>query len=201
MNLVRNKINDTLFAQKILTKEKIPLTGKRIQHILNEKRILQQVGNARYCVHLIDTFQDATNLYINMEYLSGGELYNNIRLNGFQKDGPELKFYLAEIVCALEQLHNQQIIYRDLKPENLLIDGRGHVRLIDFGFSKFVTDSSMKATTNCGTPGYVAPEVALMGQRTNSWYDGRASDVWSFGVLICELIGGYSPFRIQLDEN
>ena len=169
--------------------------GKQIQHILNEKNILQQLAKNRFCVHMSETFQDDVNLYINMEYLSGGDLSQNIRINGFNRDGPELKFYLAEILCALEQLHNQQIIYRDLKPENLLIDGRGHVRLIDFGFSKFIPNSSMQAMTNCGTPGYAAPEVALMGQRTNSGYDGRAADIWSFGILMCELLGGSSPFR------
>jgi serine/threonine protein kinase len=93
------------------------------------------------------------------------------------------------------------IVYRDLKPENLLLDKKGHVRLIDFGFSKKLTSGDMKVMTNCGTPGYAAPEVALLGQRTTAGYDGRAADVWSFGILMCEIIGGYSPFRRQADNN
>ena len=78
-----------------------------MEHILNEKAILTQLAGANFCVNLCQTFQDNFNLYINMEYLAGGELSNNIRLLGFKKDGPELKFYLAEIVCALEQLHGR----------------------------------------------------------------------------------------------
>ena len=118
-------------------------------------------------MHLSETFQDDANLYFNMEYLSGGDLKQFIRQNGFKSDGPEVKFYLAEILCALAQLHNQSIVYRDLKPENLLIDKHGHIKLIDFGFSKLVNSISMRVTTNCGTPGYAAPEVSLSGHRTD----------------------------------
>jgi serine/threonine protein kinase len=98
-----------------------------------------------------------------MEFLSGGDLLQTIRTKNYLKHGTEVQFYMAEVVCALEQLHQQMIVYRDLKPENLLLDNNGHVRLIDFGFSKKLTSSDMKVMTNCGTPGYAAPEVALMG--------------------------------------
>jgi serine/threonine protein kinase len=86
-----------------------------------------------------------------------------------------------------------------MKLSNLLVDRRGHVKLIDFGFSKLVQSHSMKVYTNCGTPGYIAPEVALISQRTSSGYDGRSADVWSFGVLMCELLCGHSPFRRKTD--
>jgi len=102
-----------------------------------------------FCVHLVDTFQDETNLYILMDYLPGGELIKLIKNMKFVEEGPELKFYLAEIVCAVESLHSklspifilleQNIVFRDLKPENILLDYYGHVRLIDFGFSKILS--------------------------------------------------------------
>jgi len=100
------------------------------------------------------------------------------------------RFYLAEIVLAVEALHSRGIIYRDLKPHNILIDNDGHVKIIDFGFAKklknIYTDRSY---TNCGTPGYCAPEVML----ANVGHTYKA-DIWSIGILICEMIGGFTPF-------
>lgn len=98
-------------------------------------------------------------------------------------------FYLAEVLVAIQQLHERNVIYRDLKPENILLDKNGHIKLIDFGFSKQVTNlRSHRARTNCGTPAYAAPEVLI-----GTGY-GYKADIWSFGILICELLGGFTPF-------
>lgn len=97
-------------------------------------------------------------------------------------------FYLAEVLVAIKQLHDRNIIYRDLKPENILLDKHGHVKLIDFGFSKQLTNARDRARTNCGTPAYAAPEVVI-----GAGYSYKA-DIWSFGILICELLGGFTPF-------
>ena len=99
------------------------------------------------------------------------------------------RFYLAEVLVAIEQLHKNNIIYRDLKPENILLDQEGHIKLIDFGFSKQLKNLIKdRTTTNCGTPAYAAPEVIL-----GTGY-GYKADIWSFGILICEMIGGFTPF-------
>jgi protein kinase A len=88
------------------------------------------------------------------------------------------------------------ILYRDLKPENILIDGEGHVKLIDFGFAKQLKSITKdRAFTQCGTPGYSAPEVT-MGHGYN-----YKVDIWSFGILICEMIGGFTPFRNKESEE
>ena len=88
------------------------------------------------------------------------------------------------------------IIYRDLKPENILIDKDGHVKLIDFGFSKKLNNINKDRTfTNCGSPGYTAPEV-MMSQGYN-----YKADIWSIGILICEMIGGFTPFSDQEEGN
>lgn len=96
-----------------------------------------------------------------------------------------IKFYSSQIICALEQLQRYNIIYRDIKPENMMIDYEGNIKMIDFGFAKVLHQSQkFRTSTNCGTLGYTAPEVILA---TNSGYSFQI-DVWSFGILLCEMI-------------
>merc|ERR1711939_590014 len=95
------------------------------------------------------------------------------------------KFYSAEVCLAFQYLHNQQYVYRDLKPENLLIDDQGHVKVTDFGFAKKVVDRTF---TLCGTPDYLAPEI-ILGKG-----HGKGVDYWGLGVLLYEMLAGFPPF-------
>jgi len=98
-------------------------------------------------------------------------------------------YYTAELLVALQYLHQNDIIYRDLKPDNVMIDRDGHAKLIDFGFARELTKKmSFKTYTNCGTMGYTAPEV-LLNQNSNSGYSFEA-DIWSFGIMLSELLTG-----------
>lgn len=129
----------------------------------------------RFC-----TFQDDTNLYMLLEYVVGGELFTHLRRAGrFTND--MTRFYASEIVLAIEYLHSKDIIYRDLKPENLLIDHQGHIKITDFGFAKKVVD---RTWTLCGTPEYLAPEII------QSKGHGKAVDWWALGILIFEMLAG-----------
>mmetsp|Transcript_41508 Transcript_41508/g.47877 ORF Transcript_41508/g.47877 Transcript_41508/m.47877 type:complete len:126 (+) Transcript_41508:1554-1931(+) len=94
---------------------------------------------------------------------------------------------MAEVICALDQLHKNNIVYRDIKLENIIIDTEGHIKLVDFGFAKVLKDSE-KTYTNCGTPGYMAPEVI------EKYGTDYKADIWGLGVLLCEMIGGFTPF-------
>ena len=123
-----------------------------------------------------------------LEYAIGGELFSYLRKAG-RFSLADTKFYACEIVLAIEYLHSHNIVYRDLKPENLLLDARGHIKITDFGFSKIVHD---RTWTVCGTPEYLAPEIIQ-----NSGH-GKAVDWWALGVLIFEMLAGYPPFY---DEN
>merc|ERR1712194_1001644 len=118
----------------------------------------------------------------------GGELFTHLRKAGkFNND--HTRFYAAQIVMALQNLHNDSIVYRDLKPENLLLDLTGYMKITDFGFAKVVED---RTWTLCGTPEYLAPEII------QSKGHGRAVDWWALGILIFEMLAGYPPF---FDEN
>jgi serine/threonine protein kinase len=119
---------------------------------------------------------------------AGGDLFSHLQRTEFSEE--RTKFYAAEIVLGLSALHSANIIYRDLKPENCLLDGSGHLVLVDFGLSKILNSPKNCANTLCGTADYLAPEV-LMGE-----YNVRA-DWWSLGVIIFEMITQKSPFHSE----
>ena len=154
---------------------------------MNEKNILLSVTHP-FIVNLWATFQDTGALYMVMEFVQGGEVFSHLRKLG--RFSPDItRFYAAEVCLALDHLHQSDIVYRDLKPENLLLDHRGHIKITDFGFAKIVKD---KTWTLCGTPEYLCPEII------QSKGHGFESDWWAFGVLLFELLAGYPPF---FDEN
>ena len=170
------------FALKMMQKHEI-LRLKQLDHIHSEKTILSHI-NFPFIVRLYGTFQNTRSVYMLLEYAMGGELFSYLRrLGKFPLD--TARFYAAEIVLALEYLHSRNIVYRDLKPENLLLDGQGHIKITDFGFSKFVPD---KTWTLCGTPEYLAPEIIAGNGH------GKEVDWWALGVLIFEMVVGYPPF-------
>ncbi|XP_058819146.1 cGMP-dependent protein kinase, isozyme 2 forms cD5/T2 isoform X1 [Topomyia yanbarensis] len=172
------------FALKQMKKSQIVETRQQ-QHIMSEKEIMSE-ANSDFIVKLYKTFKDRKYLYMLMESCLGGELWTILRDRGHFDDSTT-RFYTACVVEAFDYLHSRNIIYRDLKPENLLLDVSGYVKLVDFGFAKKL-QSGRKTWTFCGTPEYVAPEVIL-----NRGHDISA-DYWSLGVLMFELLTGTPPF-------
>lgn len=133
-----------------------------------------------FIVKLHDTFATETEVCFVFEYLPGETLFQLLRS---ERSKGWVNYYCSEVLVALEFLHRHQVIYRDLKPDNVMIDSWGHAKLIDFGFAKkLVADN--RTYTNCGTIGYTAPEVI-----TGLGYSFQA-DIWSFGVLYYELLTG-----------
>ena len=123
-----------------------------------------------------------------VDFIPGGELFQHLKnVEVFSED--RARFYAAEILLALEFLHNKHIVYRDLKPENVLLDAEGHIKLTDFGLAKDLEETHGIATTFCGTDEYIAPEVIL-----NNGYN-EAVDIWALGVLIYEMLFGNAPWE------
>eukprot|EP00123_Amoebidium_parasiticum_P013498 comp21990_c1_seq1/m.31792 comp21990_c1_seq1/g.31792 ORF comp21990_c1_seq1/g.31792 comp21990_c1_seq1/m.31792 type:complete len:473 (-) comp21990_c1_seq1:231-1649(-) len=180
--LVKEKATGRYCALKIIKKE-IVIKLKQVEHTANEKNILACIEHP-FVINMVDYFQDKKSLYFCLEYINGGEMFTHIHRNRFFSY-EIARHFAAQTVLAFEYLHNLDIVYRDLKPENLLIDRHGNVRVTDFGFAKRVTD---KTWTLCGTPEYLAPEIIL-----SKGYN-HAVDWWALGVLIYEMRSGHAPF-------
>lgn len=182
VHLVRSVHNARYYAIKVLKKHQI-IRMKQIEHTNDERRMLKLVEHP-FLIRMWGTFQDSRNLFMVMDYIEGGELFSLLRKSQ-RFPNPVAKFYAAEVTLALEYLHSHNIIYRDLKPENILLDRNGHVKITDFGFAKEVITVTW---TLCGTPDYIAPEVI-----TTKPYN-KSVDWWSLGILIFEMLAGYTPF-------
>ncbi|KTG34672.1 hypothetical protein cypCar_00009539 [Cyprinus carpio] len=181
VELVQLKSEETkTFAMKILKKRHIVDTRQQ-EHIRSEKQIMQE-AHSDFIVRLYRTFKDSKYLYMLMEACLGGELWTILRDRGSFEDSTT-RFYTGCVVEAFAYLHSKGIIYRDLKPENLILDHRGYAKLVDFGFAKKI-GFGKKTWTFCGTPEYVAPEIIL-----NKGHDISA-DYWSLGILMYELLTG-----------
>jgi serine/threonine protein kinase len=191
--LVRDKSNSVLYAMKVLKKEYI-IRKNQVEHTKTERSVLGYVHHP-FIVGLNMAFQTASNLFFILDYCAGGELFFHLgKVGRFNED--RSKFYAAQIILALEYVHKKGVIYRDLKPENVLLDEHGNVRLTDFGLSKEgVSDHSTGANSFCGTPEYIAPEVL------NRQGHGRAVDWWSLGALLYEMITGLPPFYSRNRET
>jgi len=195
--LVKQKATGRLFAQKQLAKSSLAINlspGARGADVrVEEKEILESIRHP-FIVQLYYAFQDKHKLYLILEYASGGELFTHLAL---EKMFPEqtVVFYTAQLFLALHHLHSLNIIYRDLKPENVLLSQRGDIILTDFGLSK----QSAESSTFLGTVEYMAPEIL-----TSDTYSFQV-DYWSLGCVVFDMLTGSPPFhgsnRAKITEN
>ena len=209
VHVCREKKTGKIYAIKKI-KKYILIIKNQIRHVLNEQIIMSKASSP-WIVELKASFQEDEYLYLVMEYLPGGDLMNLL----IQKDiltEKEAKFYISELILAIESIHNLDCIHRDIKPDNILIDKNGHIKLSDFGLAKISdklyekedekyknflknnnNEKNNKMTHNknfscVGTAYYVAPEVLK-----KKGYD-KDIDWWSVGIIFFEMLVGYAPF-------
>jgi serine/threonine protein kinase len=182
---VRKRDTQRIYAMKVLRKDAV-IAADAVKHTLSESSVLRRI-NHPFIVNLKYAFQTKDKLYMILDYLNGGELFFHLsNVDRFPES--RAKMYAAEIVLALGYLHENQIVYRDLKPENLLLDMQGHVCVTDFGLVKEGLPYGQLTYTFCGSPEYLAPEILQA-----KGY-GRAVDWWALGTFLYEMLEGLPPF-------
>lgn len=193
--LVKQARTGRLYAQKQFRKASLTVQRQLVEQTKTERVILESINRHPFVVKLFYAFQDHEKLYLILEYAQGGELFTRMLTERmFPED--TAAFYMAEMVLALEHLHhNVGVVYRDLKPENCLLDAEGHLLLTDFGLSKVAVNGKHRCRSMTGTLEYMAPEVLLQQSY------GTAVDWWSFGILGFDLLTGSSPFRANNDSK
>jgi serine/threonine protein kinase len=184
--LCRCRDTDSCFAIKAVHKSRL-LKSNQTHTIFSERDVLMKCRHP-FIVDFAFAFQTDAKLYLGLEYVPGGELFQYLRRRRILPIA-EVRLYVAELALALNHLHALGVVYRDLKPENLLLDAQGHIKLTDLGLVKELTTDS--TSTFCGTTEYLAPEIVARRPY------GRKVDWWALGVLTYELLIGFTPFHRQ----
>ena len=187
VNLSLHILTGRLVAIKSINKEKIT-TERQKQKIKQETTIMKKLSKCNNIVKIFETYETKKHICIVMEYICAGDLLSYIKKRSKLQE-PVAKFIFKQIILALKFIHENKIVHRDIKLDNILIDLDNNIKICDFGVSKIVNKGDVMIE-QCGTPAYIAPEILL-----NKGYEGFGVDVWSAGVVLYAMLSGTVPFK------
>ncbi len=192
--LVRDRASGRKLALKVIDKAKVFQNQSAFSHAVHERLALQLVAGHPFFTRLRYAFQTRSNFYLAIDFYEGGDLYQYLRTHQGRLAEPQARIVCSEVVLALDHLHRLGFVYRDLKPENVLLDLQGHIRLADFGLCKLLPTDRLTATV-CGTHTYAAPEML------SSQPYGVSVDLWAFGTFLYHVLRGRTPYEARdLDQ-
>lgn len=192
--LVADRSTGEKLALKVIDKTKAFESRSAFRHALDERLALEMVDGHPFFSRLRYAFQTREYFYLAIDFYDGGDLYQYLRTHHGRLRESQVRAVAAEVLLALEHLHKLGFVYRDLKPENVLLDSRGHVRLADFGLCKLLPDKAL-TNTICGTHTYAAPEMLSVRNY------GKSIDLWAYGVFVYHILRGRTPYEARdLDQ-
>lgn len=189
--IARSEKYGVVYAIKVSDKEKL-LLNEAVESLKTEKKILSSfITNLKFIVQMTYCFQTFDKIFFAYPFYRGGDLLHHMETNGgnFRDNEDLLFFYICQLVVFLNKIHEGKILYRNLKPENLVLDDKGNIKVIDFSKSKILTYDGERGLSLVGAPEYMAPEIILgKGQ-------SFVVDYWMLGILIYQMYYGYTPFE------
>eukprot|EP00457_Paulinella_chromatophora_P003414 gb/GEZN01003422.1/.p1 GENE.gb/GEZN01003422.1/~~gb/GEZN01003422.1/.p1 ORF type:complete len:480 (-),score=88.73 gb/GEZN01003422.1/:362-1801(-) len=192
VNAVMHRPTNTMMAMKRMSKKKLIKKDAYVVTSWRERNIMAQLSSP-FLVNLLYAFQDKEDLFVIMPFMQGGDLRYYLNTVGPMNE-EVARFYAAEVILGLEELHSKHIAYRDLKPDNILFDSQGHMRISDFGLGVILKEKNRYRTKgSAGTAGYQAPEI--MQRKTYT----TTADIWSFGITLYEMLNCARPFSKSED--
>lgn len=190
--LVRESHSGDRVALKIIPKAHVFRSTLTFQHVLNERLVLEATADLPFLVQMRYAFQSDTHLYLATSFYDGGDVFSLLQANSGRLAERHACRLVGEVILALESLHTRNIVYRDLKPENVVLDGTGHIRLADFGLAKILEpEDGLLTQTVCGTTAYAAPE--MLQSRSYSF----SLDMWCLGVFVYHVLTGRTPYNFK----